>query len=318
MDRVFLFWGETVARYGKVDRRVWGDERFLSLTPIQPCGQGLWLYLLTCPESGPIPGIFRAGEAALAESLGWPLKAFREAFREASSKGMIEANWEARIVWIKNAIRYNAPESPNVVTSWKYYWDELPECELKVLAWHTLKVFLEGIGEAFGKAFEKACPKPSAKTTPKAMANQEQEQEQKQKKKQEQEEASAEQNSAPAIPQDLLGLRLYEADHLLCSRWPELKESWAVAFPGVDPAAEVRRAHAWELANPKKIKKDRPKFLNTWFSRTQDHVGMFGGNGGQPQRMTKGDKTAAAAQEVLRMMREKREQKEKLIHERDP
>jgi hypothetical protein len=165
-----------MARYRKVDTRMWGDAKFKSLSPLTPCGQGLWLYLLTGPETSVIPGLFRAGEAGLSEALGWSLKGFREAFAEAFREGIAKADWEARIVWLPNATKYNKPESPNVVKSWEHSWDELPECQLKDEAYEALKAFTEALGEAFAKAFRQACRKPSRKPS----LNQEQEQEQEQ------------------------------------------------------------------------------------------------------------------------------------------
>lgn len=72
------------------------------------------------------------------------------------------------------------------------------------------------------------------------------------------------------IPQDLKGLVLYEADANLCRRWPELVLAWSKSYPGVNIPSEVANAHAWEVANPTRRKKDRPKFLNGWFGRKQD------------------------------------------------
>lgn len=165
-----------MARYRKIDVRMWGDERVRRLTPPPPCGQSLWVYLLTNANTTNLPGIYRAGEAQLAEELKWPLKAFREAFAEVQREGLAEADWTARVVWIRGAIKYNAPESPNVVKSWGPQWDEVPECAVKSKAYQHFKGFIEGFGEGFAKAFLKACPEPSRKT----IANQEQEQEQEQ------------------------------------------------------------------------------------------------------------------------------------------
>ena len=159
-------------RYSKVFRRIWNDARFRSLSEAPPNGQTLFLRLLTGPELTNIPGVFACGEAALAEALGWPLEGFREAFAEAFREGMAKADWKARFVFIPKAIHYNAPESPNVIRSWRQAWDELPECSLKNEAYRTLKGFVEGLGEGFRKAFAEACPDPSP--------NQKQEQEQEQ------------------------------------------------------------------------------------------------------------------------------------------
>jgi hypothetical protein len=157
-----------MARYRKVDVRIHSDEKFRQLSGPPPCGKYLWLYLITGPHTGPIPGLFRAGQAAMAEELDWDLEGFREAFQEAFQKGMVKADWKAKLVWLPNALKYNPPASPNVVKSWANAWDELPECALKNEAFQEIKAFLEGFGKAFAKAFAKA------------YANQEQEQEQEQ------------------------------------------------------------------------------------------------------------------------------------------
>lgn len=143
-------------RYSKVSRRVWTDEKFRTLSAPPPNAQTLWFRLLTGPELTNIPGAFAAWPAGMAQALGWPEKAFREAFGEVFAKGMAKADWEAGFVWVPKAIEYNRPESPNVVKSWRVAWAELPECPLKNEAYHQLKAFVEGMGEAFRKAFAEA------------------------------------------------------------------------------------------------------------------------------------------------------------------
>jgi hypothetical protein len=148
-----------MARYRKVDVRIWGDEKVLRLSAPAPSGRFLFLYLLTNPNTSNIPGLYRAGEAQLAEELGWKTEAFREAFREVFREGLAEADWKARLVWLPNAIRYNAPESANVVKSWATTWEELPECHLKQKAREKLAFHVEGMGKGFAEAFAKALPK---------------------------------------------------------------------------------------------------------------------------------------------------------------
>ncbi|ACR29166.1 MULTISPECIES: hypothetical protein [Burkholderia] len=176
---------EKKARFRKIQVRMWGDEKFRELTPIPPCGAGLWVYLLTGPHTGPIPGIFRSGRAAMAEELDWDQEAFDEAFREVFQQGMAKADWKAKVVWIPKAIACNLPESPNVVKSWGSEWELIPECDLKREAYESLRANICGRGEAFAKAFhetfDKPSPKPSGKPSPKAIGNQEQEQEQEKK-----------------------------------------------------------------------------------------------------------------------------------------
>ena len=165
-----------MARYRKIDVRLWSDEKVRRLSAPQPNAQTLWIYLLTGPHTTSLPGLFHIGEAALAEALGWPLEGFREAFREAFQEGLVKADWKARVVFIPNAVRYNPPESPNVAKSWRQHLDEIPGCALKDEAAQHIKSLLEGFGEAFAKAFAK----PLAKALAKTMPNQEQEQEQEQ------------------------------------------------------------------------------------------------------------------------------------------
>jgi len=161
--------------YRKVETRTYGDAKFQKLTAAQPCGQFLWLWLLTGPATCIIPGVIRMGPAGMAEMLGWPLKGFREAFQEILAQRLIDADSSAHLAFIPNAIKHNPPQSPNVVRSWRGTWNDLPECPLKLEVWKTLGAFLVGMGDAFGQAFNEVCPKP--------YVNQEQEQEQQQKKK---------------------------------------------------------------------------------------------------------------------------------------
>lgn len=177
-----------MSRYRKVEVRTWGDEKFRKLSPMPSCGQGLWLYLMTGPHTTSVPGLFRAGRAALAESLGWSQDAFDEAFEEVFREGMAKADWHHRVVWIPNSIKHNEPASPNVVKSWATELDLIPECELKEEAVAGIAAALAAMNPAFSEAFAlleqpsktcgKASRKPSAKPLPKTLANQEQEQEQ--------------------------------------------------------------------------------------------------------------------------------------------
>jgi len=171
-------------RFSKVTRRMWLDREFQELSAPPPNAQTLWQRLLTGPELTAIPGLFPAYDVQLARALRWPLKAFREAFREVLSKGWVEVDWDAGLVWVPKAFKHNRPESPNVVKGWRQAYDRLPECdlrdraldELKTNVFHMGKGFQEAFQKAFPEAFEKAKRKPKAKTS----ANQEQEQEQEQ------------------------------------------------------------------------------------------------------------------------------------------
>jgi len=163
-----------MARYRKIDTRMYGDMKFRNLSSPAVSSKYLWIYLLTGPHTTNLPGLFRAGEMAMAEELGWSLEGFRKGFGELLRERLAKADWNARVVWIPNAIKYNPPDNPNVVKSWRDSWDEVPECPLKAEAYEVLKGFTERLGEGFAKAFREGCAK--------GLANQEQEQEQEQEK----------------------------------------------------------------------------------------------------------------------------------------
>ncbi|HXU94521.1 MAG TPA: hypothetical protein VFP33_12770 [Gallionella sp.] len=162
-----------MARYRKIDPRIWNDEKFRALSD---AGKLAFLFLLTHPHMTSL-GAMRATMSGLAEELGWDAEGFREAFREASAKGMAEFDFEARMIALPNFIRYNPPESPNVIKAWIGSFDLLPECGLKTRVIARAKAFAEALGESFAKAL----PEAFLKALSKGMPNQEQEPEQEQK-----------------------------------------------------------------------------------------------------------------------------------------
>jgi hypothetical protein len=74
------------------------------------------------------------------------------------------------------------------------------------------------------------------------------------------------------VPVELADLALYREDRLLARRWPDLLAAWRVAYPGLEIILEVRRAHAWEVENPTRRKRNRPRFLGRWLARSQDRL----------------------------------------------
>lgn len=160
-----------MARYRKIDPRIWNDEKF---TGLSDAAKLVFFMLLTHPHMTAL-GAMRATLPGLASEMGWAPEAFREAFREASSKGMAEHDERACLIALPRFLKYNPPESPNVIKAWAVAVDLLPESSLKTLVLKRSQAFAEGMTEAFKKAYAEAFPK--------AMANQEQEQEQEQEKK---------------------------------------------------------------------------------------------------------------------------------------
>ena len=152
--------------YRKVKITMWDDPKFRALSPLPPSGQSLFIYLLTSPFTGIIPGLFKGGRAALAEELGWELEAFDSALSEGLALGMVKADLKARVFWLPKAAAHNPPASVNVIKSWARAFELLPECELKWEAWVALQAACYGVSESMGKAYDKAMPLPKDKACP--------------------------------------------------------------------------------------------------------------------------------------------------------
>lgn len=149
--------------YRKVKISMWDDTKFQQLSPLPPSGQSLFIYLLTGPCTGIIPGLFRAGRAAMAEELGWDIEDYDLALGELITLGMVKADLKARLFWVPNAAKHNAPNSGNVVKAWANAFNYLPECELKWEAYEVLQAACYGVSKAMGKAFDMAMPLPKDK-----------------------------------------------------------------------------------------------------------------------------------------------------------
>jgi hypothetical protein len=290
-----------LSRYRKVEVKTYSDEKFRQLSPIPPCGQGLWLYLITGPHTTSIPGLFRAGRAALAEELGWTQEAFDKAFEEVFRQGMAKADWGNRVVWIPNAIRHNEPASPNVVKSWAAEMDLIPECALKVEAIEAMAVVLGAMNPAFSEAFGvlqqtaktsgKPSRKPSSKASPKTLANQEQEQEQ------EQEEQKTLALTALAVPASVPFIALPLNDGSEFSISEERICEWQTLYPAIDVRQEVRKYKGWAVANPIKRKTRRGILasVNVWLAKSHDDSGN-NRNGGINHASNRGVQSIAAVE----------------------
>ena len=95
----------------------------------------------------------RATIPGLAAEIGWTQKAFAKAFGEALAKALVRHDGRASLVWLPNFLKYNAPQSPNVVKSWDKALDLLPECDLKCQLIQEVKAFAEGLSEGLPECF---------------------------------------------------------------------------------------------------------------------------------------------------------------------
>lgn len=259
-------------RYRMLDVRIWCDKKFRSLTPLKPSGQALFLYLLSNPHTTSIPGLYRAGAGAMAEELGWSSMGFQRALKEVMSQGLVKADLKARVIFIPNAIKYNKPQSPNVVRSWAVHWDEIPECALKNEAYYTLELFVRGLGKAFAEAFDEALSKRYAKKTTEVFSkpclNQEQEQEQEKEQELEEEKEEVD-DSKPHGTEVLLTIPLN--NNAVYQVTKQEYEEWQDTYCKIDILQELRQLIAWNIANPDKRKSHTNilRHIHTWLAKEQ-------------------------------------------------
>ena len=283
-----------MSRYRKVEVSTYSDEKFRNLSPLPPCGQGLWLYLMTGPHTIAIPGLFRAGRAGLAEELGWPVEAFDGAFQELLAQGMVKADFDHRVVWLPNAIKHNKPQSPNVVTSWAAGLELIPECGLKTAAIAGIGAFLDTLNSAYSQAFGAICkssPECSGKALGMTKANQEQEQEQEQIKTLALTAKAVRADSPAFIALPLNDKSEYPIDERRIATWEEL-------YPDVDVRQALRNYAGWADAHPTKRKTRRGILgsVNSWLAKEQDKSKGTGESNGAHKK----NSVAAAKQERSR------------------
>ncbi|MDO5537996.1 MAG: hypothetical protein Q4F72_10765 [Desulfovibrionaceae bacterium] len=137
-----------MAKFRKVSPRIWNDRKFRALSSE---GKLVFLMVLTHPNTSSL-GTLRAYPAGLAHELDWSAAKFRRAFAEICAAGMVRFAAEG-LVWMPNFLKYNAPESPNVVKSWVGAMADCPECALKSEVLRTLSRCIAMQGEGFRKAF---------------------------------------------------------------------------------------------------------------------------------------------------------------------
>lgn len=143
-----------MSHYRKIDIRIWNDEKFNDLSHM---GKLAFIFFLTHPNLTPV-GAMRATVIGLADEL----ESLPEAFDEAIAKGMLRVDKKAKILCAPNFLKYNKPESPNVIKAWAKAFEYIPECELKNELYQYILDLREGLPEGFYKVFDDVFPKTSA------------------------------------------------------------------------------------------------------------------------------------------------------------
>lgn len=256
--------------YRKVKITMWDDPKFRALSALPPSGQSLFIYLLTSPFTGIIPGLFKAGRAAIAEELGWEVEAFDLALGEALALGMVKADMQARVFWLPNAAKHNPPASLNVVKSWVRAFELLPDCPLKWEARESLRAVCYGVSKSMGEAFDKALPLPRDMPKPlpsgiqRAVSS-------KQVLKDQNILPGAEKNQLQESEIIFISLPLSDGKSFFDVTESYLREQMGL-YPGVNIEQELRNMRGWLDSNPAKRKTPRgiKRFITTWLQNSQD------------------------------------------------
>ena len=174
-----------MARYKKIDVRIWNDAKFNALSSD---ARLIFLFMLTSPQTTMV-GAVPVDKHTVSRILKFDEIRYCIGYKQLSEYGMLEYD-EAGIFWIKNFLKYNPPENPKVVISWSSLLDLFPECQLLIKIAKSVLKACETRGEAYVKALHPEFKKlakydmsngmPYGITYPMPYQEQEQEQEQEQ------------------------------------------------------------------------------------------------------------------------------------------
>lgn len=138
-----------MARYRKIDPRIWNDAKFSHLSNDAKL---LFIYLLTSPQTQMIGAVPMRAESVAAE-LGFDMERYAIRYQELHSMGIAEYD-DRGLYWVKNFLKYNSPDNPKVVISWRECLDFLPECPLLSKILESARVHCLSRGERYIEAFQ--------------------------------------------------------------------------------------------------------------------------------------------------------------------
>lgn len=136
-----------MARYKKIDVRIWNDAKFNALSSD---ARLIFLFMLTAPQTTMV-GAVPVDKHTVSRILKFDEIRYGIGYKQLSEYGMLEYD-EAGIFWIKNFLKYNPPENPKVVISWSSLLDLFPECPLLIKVAKSVLKACETRGEAYVNA----------------------------------------------------------------------------------------------------------------------------------------------------------------------
>lgn len=174
-----------MARYRKIDPRIWKDERFIELNQKEKL---IAVYCLTA-QSNRI-GLFNFSPSMGSEDLEMLPLTFQEGFGNVCKKLNWSYDKHFRILYFPTWWKYNKPENPNVLKSCLQDLHELPQTLLIQSFARNLKYLPETLHVTFREGLAKRMP------------HQEQEQEQEQEQDIRELSIDSSQSSEPDVSDD--------------------------------------------------------------------------------------------------------------------
>ena len=258
-----------MARYRKIDVRIWNDRKFRELDDKAKLA---FFLVLTHPDTNQL-GMLRSRSVALAMELGWHPDVMSDAMLTLCRMGMLMVDDKAGFIFIPNFLKYNPPNGPNAVKGWSGLLDQMPECALLNHATSCLKPFICGLSEGLQNAIPDDIKDAISHAIPDDIKDahriQEQEQEQEQKntnKHSTHTEAVGASNLDDVCSENFDDPISEQAENLANEETQKVLE---------DPEAIVTPVHVIGLARNHGIKLYRSEKLNTACSRkvlTVDNV----------------------------------------------
>jgi len=99
-----------VPRYYRVACHFWSDEKVATW----PDSQKLFaLYILTTKHRT-VEGFFVLPPQYMAADMGWPLRRVKEMLLKLEAEGFLRFDEKTNLLLVRNALRYQQPDSPNV------------------------------------------------------------------------------------------------------------------------------------------------------------------------------------------------------------
>lgn len=148
-------------RYRKISVCIWNDAKFMALSNDAKL---IVFFMLTHPDLTQL-GALRNNLPGLACELGMAFEAFQKGFDEVFTQGIVKHDGKL-LFWFPNFLKYNLPESPNVVKNWHNGFGGLPESTLKDEILFGAKATVDALSKAFQEAFAKTFAEELAQPSP--------------------------------------------------------------------------------------------------------------------------------------------------------